>query len=206
MQTENFNIRFKQFLSFNNLSISEKERIIFLPYKNYKSFKNIDTKFVVFEDWWVRKPEIIKSKITSVFGKSKIIYARQCEIRKTDKVSAFKFLNENHIYGSTVSKHQLGLFQNNELVAVATFAAQRRFISGKSAEMLRFCNKNFITVTGGLSKLINAYIKLYKPNDIMTYVDIDWGRGDAFKRLEFNEISRKKSIAVVVVMNLHYRF
>ncbi len=165
-----------------------------MPFSDYCYYEKINDKFTVSEDWWISKPEIIKSKITSIFCKSVKVYARNCKIEKIDKETAKKFLNENHIYGATVSKHQIGLIIDNRLIAVATFAAQRKFSSGKSAEMLRFCNKNNTTVIGGLSKLIKTYFKLYQPDDIMTYADIDWGSGEAFKKIGFTETQTKDGI------------
>ncbi len=192
-EKENFNTWLNRFI-INNLSKQAAEKIFFLSYKNYRLFNSLNEKFVVFEDQWIHKPEIIKSKIISIFGKSNRIYARHCVIRKIDRPTTDRFLNENHIYGTTTSKHRLGLFIENNLVAIATFAGQRNFKSGRSAEMLRFCNRNFTTVIGGLGKLIKAYKTLYKPNDIMTYVDIDWGKGKAFKQLGFINVSKKEKI------------
>jgi len=177
MQKEDFHTWLQQFLVTNNIQEYKNTEVAFLAFKNYKTYNKSENTFVVFEDWWIRKPNIIKSKISAILGINRRIFARNCEIRKINKIDANKFLDENHIYGSTASKHKIGLFYKDELVSVASFAGQRKFVSGKSAEMLRFCNKNFTTVVGGLSKLLKSYIRDYKPDNIMTYVDVDWGLG-----------------------------
>jgi hypothetical protein len=194
MQKVDFKPWFSEFLSSHNISKSESKKVIFISLEEYHSKKKNSEEFIVFEDQWIKNPEIIKSKISSFYGKNKTIFARKCFIKKLNKKTSAEFLNKNHIYGSSVSKHQLGLFFNDELIAVATFAAQRKFESGKSAEMLRFCNKKFITVIGGLSKLIKTYIKFYEPDNIMTYADLDWGKGDSYKKLGFIPKNKKKGI------------
>ncbi len=194
MNKNKFDIWLDKILNNNDLYDYYKKEILFLPFEKYKYQTCSNNKFTVYEDWWIRKPEIIKSKIISIVGKCQRIYARKCIIRKINKNEADSFLNFNHIYGSTKSKKNLALFYKDSLVAVATFAAQRNFSTGKSAEMLRFCNKNYTITVGGLSKLLKAYIKLYEPDNIMTYVDADWGNGSSFKLLGFNETGRKEKI------------
>jgi hypothetical protein len=151
-------------------------------------------KFIVYEDWWVRKPEIIKSKIKSILGISKKINGRQCIILKIPKPIADTFLEENHMYGSTNSKIKYGLYYNNELIAVATFAGQRQFKTERSVELIRYCQKNGYTVVGGLGKILNKYKIEYNPGSIMTYIDPDWGQGNSFKKLGFKSIEFKDPI------------
>ncbi len=178
----------------HKIAESSQNKVRFLPFRDYENFVKTDVEFVVFQDRWIAKPDIIKSKIRAIYGISKRVFARKCELRKIDKKTASLFLNENHIYGATVSKHRFGLFFKDELTALATFAAQRQFKFGKSAEMLRFCNAKDTVVVGGLSKLLKAYVREYQPNDIMTYADIDWGGGSAYQKLGFEKRALKKGI------------
>ncbi len=193
-----FSVFVEQLISENDLDFSEKEKYAFLPYKEY-SAEIITNRFIIYEDWWLNNPEIIKSKIKSIFKISERVFARKCKIQKIDKPQADLFLNENHIYGSAKSKIKIGLFYNEELYAVATFAGQRQFHDGtRSVELLRYCSKNGYTVVGGLDKLLKAYIKEYKPNSIMTYVDLDWGVGNSFLKLGFELKEKKESIVFYV--------
>jgi hypothetical protein len=169
------------------------EAFIYASFDSFPNISNPDT-FIIYQDWWLKKQEIIKSKILSILGNSKKINGRQCIVKKITKPEADIFLDENHIYGSTNSKVKLGLYFKNNLLAVATFANQRKFRNGRSAELLRFCNKNCYSVVGGLGKLISKYIKDYKPDTIMTYIDLDWGKGNSFVKIGFQAIDYKNPI------------
>ncbi len=181
----------KELLSQYKKDISEKNRFLFIPYKKYETDTNSTDQFKIYEDWWQHKPEIVKSKLKSVLQISERIYARQCEIKKINKPFADKFLIENHLYGFTNSKIKYGLFYKDTLYGLAAFAGQRQFRQGRSVELLRFCTKNGYSVIGGLDKLLQAYIRNYKPDSIMTYIDSDWGTGNAFLKLGF-EITDNK--------------
>jgi hypothetical protein len=71
----------------------------------------------------------------------------------------------------------------------------------KSFELIRFCNKNYHTVVGGLSRLIHNFAETYKPGDIMTYVDISWGAPSAYYSLGFVLDSISPSLTVTVIRN-----
>ena len=187
---------FTDFLNFiiqeNKFDLSIKEKFLFLSYENYLSDIKPENKFIIYEDWWVRKPEIVKSKIKSTLGISKRLFARKCTVKKITKPVADLFLEENHIYGTTKSKIKYGLFYENKLYAVAAFAGQRQFRDGsRSGELLRYCNKNSCTIIGGLDKLLQAYSKEYQPDTLMTYIDADWGKGKAFLKLGFEQTEIK---------------
>jgi len=193
-----FQIYIDRFSAENDLSFDIQDHIKFLKFSEYQSFVKTN-KFVVFEDWWIRKPDVIKAKILSIFGLSKRIHGRECEVRKISKPDADKFMNEYHILDSAGSKVKYGLFYKDDLVSAAAFAAQRQFRKGqRSVELVRFCHKNSLMVTGGIDKLIKAYIKEYKPDEIMTYVDLDWGNGQAFKKLGFEEKEVKEPMLFFV--------
>ena len=171
----------------------DKKQFQFLIFNEYDTGKE-NFGFTVFEDWWILNPEIVKSKITSILKLSNRIYARQCSVKKIKKPEADLFLKENHLYGSTNSKIKYGLFYEDTLYGTATFAGQRQFKKGRSVELLRFCTKNGYAIIGGLDKLLQAYIKDYQPDTIMTYIDLDWGKGDAFKKLGFKPKETKASM------------
>lgn len=182
----------------NNISLEQKEQFHFLSFKNYKN--KIETNaFVIFEDWWIRKPEIVKSKIISTLKISKRIFARKCIVKKITKPVADAFLEENHIYGTTKSKVKYGLFYEDNLFAVVTFAGQRQFHDGsRSVELLRYCTKNGFAIVGGVDKLLQSYIKDYQPDAIMTYIDLDWGSGSSFVKLGFKKKEIKSEILYYV--------
>lgn len=143
----------------------------------------------IWEDDWVNKKEIIKSRVLNLIGKSKIIYARKCEISEVKYYNAKKFLSENHIQGYTISKYNLGLYYNNELVSIMTFGKLRISLGQKhkegNYELLRFCNKLNTTVVGGASKLFKHFLKLFDPEVIISYADRCWSKGDLYYNLGF---------------------
>ncbi len=53
----------------------------------------------------------------------------------------------------------------------------------------RFCNKIDTSVIGGASKLLNHFIKVYKPLRIISYADKSWSNGDLYNTLGFSIIS-----------------
>lgn len=61
-----------------------------------------------------------------------------------------------------------------------------RLPEGKqSFELIRFCCKSGITVTGGLSKLMSNFYIEKNAGDIMTYVDKQFSNGDSFIKAGF---------------------
>ncbi|MCF6184698.1 MAG: hypothetical protein L3J56_08780 [Bacteroidales bacterium] len=200
MKTEtDFNNFLESLISENNSDIFQNRKFIFLTFEKYADKHLFNNKFIIYEDWQIQKPEIIKSKVKSILGISERIFARKCTVKKISKPEADNFLNENHIYGTANSKTKYGLFYKNELVSVAVFASQRQFKDGsRSAELIRFCSKNGYSVIGGLDKLLQAYIRKYKPDTLMTYIDLDWGKGDAFLKLGFKPAKKKASITFLV--------
>ncbi len=170
------------------------EVVQFLPYGNYELPKINGNCFIVYEDWWIRKPKVVLSKINSILGQNKRIFARKTKVRRINKEVADNFLEKHHIYGATKSKHKYGLFLEKELLSVATFSGQRNLEIGRSGELIRYCTKGNITVVGGLDKLLKHYEREMHPEHIMTYIDLEWGKGESFRKIGFTETERKASI------------
>ena len=141
----------------------------------------------IFEDDWQYKQHIIKSRILNKLGKSTTIYGRKCIIRVVDSLESKYFLNNNHIQGWCVSKINIGLYYEGELVSLMTFG-NRKLTSTSNFELLRFCNKLNTTVIGGASKLFKYFINNYNYNKILSYADICWSDGNLYKQLGFDYI------------------
>lgn len=146
----------------------------------------------LWEDQWKHKRDIVESRVLSLLGRTKRIHARLTEVKKLSKPEMVGFLEENHLSVPVTGKHKYGLVYKEELVAVATFSAScpvhRDGEVYRSHELLRFCNRNGTTVVGGLSKLIKHFIKMHDPDDIMSYADLDWSKGESYTRLGFKKI------------------
>lgn len=146
---------------------------------------------IIHEDLWLTKQPIVQSRICATLGLSKRIYARETSVQKINKTVLLSFLQQNHLNIPVSAKHKYGLFYNDELVAVALFSkscpVHRKGKVYRSHELIRFCNKNFTTVVGGLSKLIQHFIKEQHPEDIVSYVDLDWTnqKNNSFTQLGF---------------------
>ena len=144
----------------------------------------------IFEDEWLYKPDIVKSRLKSIFGITlNKIYARKCIIKDVSFKESKEFLDQNHIQGNCMSKYRYGLYYDNELVSLMTFGAKRKSLGSKSEEkcyeLLRFCNKLNTTVIGGASKLLKHFVKVHNPNEIISYCDRRWSQGDLYEKLGF---------------------
>ena len=79
----------------------------------------------IFEDEWQHKKDIVKSKIRYLLKTIDTkVYARSCTIRELDYSTCKDFLDSNHLQGTDKSSIRLGLFNNDDLVSVLTFAAR----------------------------------------------------------------------------------
>lgn len=146
--------------------------------KKTQYFKEKGIRIVhIFSDEWQFKQNIIKDKIKSILGVQKEkIYARKCSIREIDSRKRNQFLEINHIQGADGATISLGLFNNNELIAVMSFCKLRKSLGQKSKEgiyeLSRFAGKLNFTIVGGFSKLLKYAIKNYPIKEIITYADL----------------------------------
>lgn len=151
--------------------------------------------FHIFGYEWKSKPEVIKSMLLNLLGKTRYKFGGRdtyvCELTYFDSK---EFLNYNHRQGNSNSKIRLGLRlkSNDELVSVMTFGKLRSTL-GKSSnsslqcdwELVRFCNKLNTSVVGGASKLFNYFIQHYHPNRVVSYSDIAHTKGTLYRNLGF---------------------
>ena len=134
----------------------------------------------IFEDEWLFKKEIVKSRIKNILNLcNKKIYARKCKIKKIDSKIKTSFLLENHLQGNSVDNIRLGLFYNDEIVSVMTFSKRRMALGARESkdgeyELVRFCSKINTNVIGGFQKLLSYFVKNYNSKKIITYADCRW--------------------------------
>lgn len=163
----------------------------------------------IYEDDWLNKQDIVKSRILNILGKSDKLMARKCEIREVDDNKLIReFLIKNHLQGFVGSKIKVGLFMNNELVSLMTFGNLRKAMGGQkkenSYELLRFCNRININVIGGASKLFKYFIDKYKPSNIITYADRSWSSGNLYEKLNFTFIRKTSPNYFYIVDNKRF--
>ena len=171
---------------------SSLEKNLSYHINKYKDCKKCGVQLIsIWEDWVKNKPEIVESIIINKLGlnNQKIIYARKCILKELDSKTCNDFLNTNHIQGKSTASIRIGLYNDNELVAVMTFSTPRINMGGKKHkqqwELVRFCNKLNTRVIGGASKLLKYFIKEYNPNSIISFSMNDISDGDLYKKLGF---------------------
>ena len=158
----------------------------------------------IFEDEWINKKDIVKSRIINLVHKIKQnrrIYARKCFIKEIDISTAKSFTERNHLQGFIDAKVHLGLFfkQDNKeyLVSYMSFGNLQKNLEQKETndkyyELLRFCNVITYIVIGGASKLLKYFEKHYSSEKIFTYVDRRWSNGNLYNQLGFTLTNKSK--------------
>ncbi len=156
----------------------------------------------IWEDQWINKEEIIRSRLRHLLKLNHRIPARVCKVRRIDARSADLFLDRNHLQSNAGCRLRYGLFlpeshfrflegsasgnskDKELLLAVMTFSNARKFYSGDqivaSFEMVRFSTLLNSSVTGAFSKLLNYFAAEKNPGNVMTYADADWSDGQAY--------------------------
>lgn len=89
-----------------------------------------------------------------------------------------------------------------KLIAVATFSNARKWIKDgkeiRSYEWTRYASLPDLRVSGGMGKLLKAFIKEVQPDDIMSYADLEWSEGDVYERLGFKADMQKEPVAFAI--------
>lgn len=152
----------------------------------------------IFEDEWINKEDIVKSKLKNILSLSeKSIYGRECEVREIDTKTKNIFLEEYHIQGGDKSNVKLGLFYNTSLVGVMTFGNRRLALGKRKSEeseyeLIRFATST--NVAGGASKLFFHFVKNYSPKKIISYADRRWSfsKNVVYDKMGFVKVNNGK--------------
>ncbi len=166
----------------------------------------------IFEDEWLFKQDIVKSRLLNILGLTpNKIYARKTKIKEVSPKECKIFLDSNHLQGSVNSSIKLGLYLGDELVSLMTFGCLRKSMGSKSIEntyeLYRFASKLNTSVIGGADKLLKYFIKTYKPKNIISYADRRWSKGDLYEKLGFNfTLNTPKSFNYIINNKREYRF
>ena len=176
-------------------------------YKTLKAKQASVSLFHIFEDEWVLKNDIVKSRIKSILGfNDNVIYARNCKIRGISEGKAKNFLERNHLQGYVHADYSYGLYYKGKLVCVASFGYYRTNLGQKRKpreyELLRLCSSPNITITGGASKLISFFIKRKKPKRIISYCDLRWSDGNVYEKIGFELTHISKPNYFYVINNV----
>lgn len=178
---------------------------------------------IITEDRWNSRKEMMQKRILSHLEVFSQAYARNCEVRRIDKVEAQEFLNANHSYGYAACRYRYGLFLKRHtghiaeeirslkgdkseeigmLVAVATFSNARKWKKGnkeiRSYEWTRYASLPHMRISGGMGKMLKTFIEEVKPDDIMSYADLEWSEGNVYKHLGFKKEDGKAPVMFCV--------
>jgi hypothetical protein len=103
---------------------------------------------------------------------------------------------------SPVILNEVKNLSEGTLIAVATFSNARRWVKeGKeirSYEWTRYASLPDLRVSGGMGKMLKAFIKEVQPDDIMSYADLEWSEGEVYERLGFEAEARKEPVTFII--------
>jgi hypothetical protein len=140
----------------------------------------------IFEDEYMEKPHIVRSRLASLLGKSAFVLgARECDIVELSSAEANSFLKEHHIQGSGRSNVRYGLMYDNELLSVMTFSKDNLSRKINDWELNRFASKTDWNIAGAASRLFKRFIRDHNPKQIVTYADKRWSEGNLYHHLGF---------------------
>lgn len=148
----------------------------------------------IFSDEWNLKNSIVKSKLRNIFKKTQeVYYARKLKIAIVSNQDSKTFQDNHHLQGSSSAKVNLGLYDNQKLLALMTFSNGRAALNSKSVdteyELVRFVTDGS-SVVGGASKLLSHFVKKYNPSKIISYSDNRWSVGALYHLLGFSKINK----------------
>ena len=171
---------------------------------------------IIPEDRWRRQEAMTKQRLLAHLELFGTVYARNCEIRRIEKQEAQAFLAANHSYGYSACRYRYGMFLRRNtgalcpvngikpgtLVAVATFSNARRWTKGEkvisSYEWTRYASLPSLRISGGMGKMLRAFIDEVHPDDIMSYADMEWSEGDAYRSLGFRKEGYKDPVLFMI--------
>lgn len=123
-----------------------------------------------------------KEKIINLLLRRQTVYARKCSVREVSKKDCIDYLNKYHLQGWAKSKINLGLYFEDELIALITFD-KPRYNKNYEYELVRFCSHRY--VVGGVEKLFKHFVNMYNPQSIISYCDNSKFLGDVYTKLGF---------------------
>jgi hypothetical protein len=137
----------------------------------------------LFEDEWVHKQAQVKAKLLSLLGKDDRpkVSARKCQIQRVAWKVKTAFLETNHIQGNGPSSLTLGLYHQENLVAVLDMLRR-----GQDWILNRYSTS--CRVQGGLSKLLATFRKSHPDALIISFADQRWSTGNLYEATGWKKV------------------
>lgn len=131
--------------------------------------------------------EKVRSLISSKLGQTSKVYARHTEARVITDKEARDFHAQHHLMGAVKSKYNMGLFNENQLLMVASFSKSRFSKSGE-IECTRMTSHSDHQVLGGVSKLMKNAREEFGFDEMITYADRRFGEGKSYLSCDFEYV------------------
>jgi len=138
---------------------------------------------------WNNKQDIVKSRLSGIFGKNTRIWARKCIIKPISAAESRAFFEKCHIQGYSSQSVAYGLFYENILVSAMSFC-KSRYNKKYQWELLRYANCLNTNVIGGAGKLFAHFKKIENPISVISYCDLRWNTGNLYEKIGFNKIKQ----------------
>ena len=135
------------------------------------------------EDELRNKFEIVKSIVLNKLNKCERIFGRKCEIINLDHKTSDSFFENNHLMGKGRGDTYALTFYNKIVSALRLKRAKNNIY-----EISRFCSLSGYSVVGAFSKLLKKSIKDKNPDEIFTFIDRRYGKGEYLNSLGFQYV------------------
>lgn len=174
--------------SVNSIFGGDKEKLY--HFSKFIEAKEKDVHLLnIFDVDWGTNSERIKLYLKSLFSTGKVIYARECVVKRISYNIYSDFCNIYHIQGSSqqnVSEHIYGLYYKDELVSVMCFGRPRMKSKEYGIyELHRYCVKDNCKIIGGANKLHKSFVCEYDVKKIISYSDNDYFLGSIYTKLGY---------------------
>jgi hypothetical protein len=142
----------------------------------------------VFEDEWNDKRGIIEARLEAMLGLAPRYDARKLRLGICAPTEGVAFLNHTHIQGSGRANLYYGLWEGEELRAVASFGKARTGAMTTADtgewEVIRYASTGI--VRGGFSRLFRKFVADTNPTSVISYCDLRYGNGRVYKASGFS--------------------
>lgn len=174
--------------------------------KNYHLQKTIECEkngyqlIHIFEDEYIKHRNIVLSKLKNILGiynNSQKINARKCFVKEINNEISKEFLEKNHIQGYANARLHLGLYYENNVIAVMSF---KKSNTKNEWELSRFATDNNLIVRGGGGKLFKYFIRKYNPEIVKSFADRRWSYDNA------NNLYRKLNFELDKILPPDYKY
>lgn len=175
-------------IEFNGIFFHSEERLERTYHQS--KWRDCDTRGIKLLQIWEHEllyhPEIVTNRLANACGLiTDKLGARKCSIRQLSTAEANNFFATTHLQGVRPSKNTWGLIdRNGQIVAAAAFG-KTRYGKLSEWELLRYSNIGGTNVQGGLSKLIDHARKELGFSKLVSYANLNWGRGEVYGKLGF---------------------